>query len=320
MRILITGGSGFVGRAITQQLLSEGHDVRVGSRGGKGPTGAPGVPLDITDAGSVERAMRITRPDAVVHLVGIIAEKRRQTFERVHVEGTRHVLAATPRDTRFIHMSALGAREDSRSGYSRTKAQAERLVRESGLPATIMQPSLIFGPGDDFFGRVLRDLVSKPPVVPVIGDGKFPFRPVSVQDVALAFSRALRRPDTAGRTFALTGPVEYPFTELLRLELAALGKRKRLVHVPQRIMDVLVPAMKILPSPPITTDQYAMLVEGNTADPEPARATFDLPMLRLEDALPDIVGRPGRKSRTANPSARPTERSGTQELEEMSGS
>ncbi|WP_045233983.1 complex I NDUFA9 subunit family protein [Deinococcus pimensis] len=307
MRILVTGGSGFVGRAVVQQLVADGHDVRVGSRGGKGPTGAPGVPLDITDPASVERAVRHARPDAIVHLVGIIAQKGRQTFERVHVEGTRHVIAAAPAGTRLIHMSALGAREDSRSRYSSSKARAERLVRESGLPATIFEPSLIFGPGDDFFGRVLKNLVSQAPVVPVIGDGAFPFRPVSVHDVALAFSRALKRPDTAGRTFVLTGPREYRFDELLKLELAALGKRKRLVRVPLALMNLAVPAMRILPNPPITTDQYAMLVEGNTADPEPARGTFDLPMLRLEDELPVILGT-ARQDRTAGGQGVPGDR------------
>jgi len=207
----------------------------------------------------------------------------------VHVEGTRNVLAATPRGARYVHMSALGAREDSGSRYSSSKARAEALVRASGLDWTIFQPSLIFGVGDDFFGRVLRELVSTAPVVPQIGDGSFPFRPVSVQDVAQAFARAAGSRTGLHGTFALTGPEEFTFRQLLDLELGALGKRKPIVPVPLPLMNLAVPLMQVLPKPPITRDQYAMLKEGNTAPNEPTRGTFDLPMLRIQEYLPQIV-------------------------------
>lgn len=292
MRVLVTGGNGFVGRAVARALRAEGHEVVAGSRRGEGVEGTRGVRLDVTDEASVRKAVSEVRPDAVVHLVGIIAEvaRERQTFERVHVEGTRHLVTALPAGTRLLHMSALGANENSRSGYSASKARAERIVRDSNLRATIFRPSLIFGRGDDFFGRVLKNLVSQGPIVPVIGDGSFKFRPVSAPDVAQAFERALAEPGLAGHTFDLTGPREYRFDDLLRLELAALGKKKPLVNVPLFLMNLAVPAMQILPKPPITRDQYAMLLEGNTADPEPARSAFDLPMRRLEDDLPEIVG------------------------------
>ncbi|GGK86558.1 complex I NDUFA9 subunit family protein [Deinococcus radiotolerans] len=289
MRILVTGASGFVGQAVVKQLVQGGHDVWAGSRRGEAVGAARGVKLDVTDPGSAQRAAGQADPEAVVHLVGIIAEAGDQTFERVHVEGTRNVLAATPRGARYVHMSALGAREDSGSRYSSSKARAEALVRASGLDWTIFQPSLIFGVGDDFFGRVLRELVSKAPVVPQIGDGSFPFRPVSVQDVAQAFARAAGSRTGLHGTFTLTGPEEFTFRQLLDLELGALGKRKPIVPVPLPLMNLAVPLMQVLPKPPITRDQYAMLKEGNTAPNEPARSTFDLPMLRLQDHLPQIV-------------------------------
>lgn len=289
MKILVTGASGFVGRAVTQELLGAGHQVWAGSRRGEGQGAAQGVPLDVTDPGSVQRAVAQADPDAVIHLVGIIQEVGAQTFERVHVEGTRNVLAAAPRRARYVHMSALGAREDSDSRYSSSKARAEALVRASGLGWTIFQPSLIFGVGDDFFGRVLRELVSTAPVVPQIGDGSFPFRPVSVQDVARAFVGALITPQSVGQTYALTGPREYTFRQLLELELRALGKSKPIVPVPLALMNLAVPLMGLLPKPPITKDQYAMLKEGNTAPNEPARTVFGLPMLTLDDQLPQIV-------------------------------
>lgn len=295
MRVLVTGATGFVGQAVVKELQNRGHEVFAGSRSGAaGKAGAVGLTLDVTDPGSVLRAVGQANPEAVIHLVGIITQQGTQTFERVHVEGTRNVLAALPRGARYVHMSALGAREDSSSRYSSSKARAEALVSASGSAFTIFQPSLIFGVGDDFFGRVLRELVSAAPIVPQIGNGQFPFRPVSVQDVSRAFVGALNLPASVGQTYALTGPDEFTFRALLELELAALGKKKPILAVPLALMNLAVPAMQILPKPPITSDQYAMLKEGNTAPNEPARSTFGLPMLHLRDHLPDIVRQSGR--------------------------
>lgn len=288
-RVLVTGASGFVGQAVVAELLGRGHRVYAGSRQGKAVGAAQGLRLDVTDPGSVQRAVGQTDPTAVVHLVGIIQEEREQTFQRVHVEGTRNVLAAVPRAARYLHMSALGADRTSKSRYSATKGQAEELVKRSGLAWTIFRPSLIFGIGDDFFGRVLKELVSAAPVVPQIGNGSFPFRPVSIEDVALAFAGALERPETAAESYDLTGPQEFTFRELLHLELRALGQQKPIVPVPLPLMNLAVPLMQLLPRPPITADQYAMLKAGNTAPNEPARTIFHLPMRQLAEQLPEIV-------------------------------
>lgn len=311
-RVLVTGASGFVGRAVVNELTRRGYDVFAGSRSGRGVGRGVGVKCDVTKAKSVAQAVRDAEPDAVIHLVGIIAEAGKQTFERVHIEGTRNVIAAIreleekreaayknrrgdeverPRPIRYLHMSALGADILSESGYSASKGEAEGLVRISRLPWTIFRPSLIFGVGDDFFGRVLKELVTTAPIVPQIGNGSFPFRPVSIEDVTKAFAEALVRPETIGQTYDLTGPEEFTFRQLLDAEQAALGQQKRVVPVPLALMDRLVPLMNLLPKAPITRDQYAMLKAGNTAPNEPARRALDLPMVRLRDRLPQIVRR-----------------------------
>ena len=305
MNVLVTGATGYVGFHVTEALSQAGHTVIALSRNGKGSSTASGTNLgvhagveyraaDVAAATGLEGAMRGV--DAVVHLVGIIAEKGEQTFERVHVGGTRNVLEAAKKAgvKRYLHMSALGASATAASGYSSSKYRAEELVRASGLNWTIFRPSLIFGRGDDFFGRVLRNLVSQAPVVPQIGDGSFPFRPVWVGDVAAAFVQALGKGEAVGQTLDLVGPKQYTFRELLELETQTLGLKKPFVPVPVFLMDIMVPIMNLAPAlAPITKDQYAMLKAGNTADPGPMQAMFSLELRDLERELPGILGRSG---------------------------
>ena len=305
MNVLVTGATGYVGYHVTQALAAAGHKVVALSRNGQGSHTASGTDLgvhtgveyragDVASGSGLADAMR--GMDAVIHLVGIIAERGEQTFERVHVGGTRNVLEAANKAgiKRYLHMSALGASADAVSGYSSSKFRAEELVRASGLPYTIFRPSLIFGRGDDFFGRVLRNLVSQAPIVPQIGDGSFPFRPVWVGDVASAFTQALEKAPTIGQTYDLVGPKQYTFKELLQLVTQTLGMKKPFVPVPIFIMDIMVPLMNLVPAiAPITKDQYAMLKAGNTADHAPMKAAFNLEWRELERELPGILGKAG---------------------------
>jgi NADH dehydrogenase len=230
--------------------------------------------------------------DAIVYLVGIIREHGDQTFQQAHVDGVRNSLRAAQSAgiRRFVHMSALGAAKGTGSRYFETKAQAEELVQASGLEWTILRPSLIFGPGDDFFGGTLKGLVKAPaPFIPQIGDGHFPFRPVWIGDVAAAFKQSLSLGRTVGSSYDLVGPREYTFHELLLLVREALGSRKPLLPIPLFLMDLVVPLISPLPFSPITKDQYLMLKAGNTADPTPMRSTFRLEERSLEAELPAIL-------------------------------
>ncbi|KGQ22709.2 complex I NDUFA9 subunit family protein [Thermus filiformis] len=285
MRVLVVGGTGFVGRHLVARLLEGGHTPLVLSRkAGELPKGAVHLPGDIT-----REVPELKGVEAAIYLAGIIRE-RGQTFRAVHVEGVRNLLEGMRRAGvgRLLHMSALGARRGTGSRYFETKAQGEELVQGSGLDWTIFRPSLIFGPGDEFFGKILKGLVLAPlPFVPLIGDGGFPFRPVYVGDVAQAFAGALER-GLLGR-FDLVGPKEYTFRELLLLTMEVLGRRKPFLPIPLALMDLLVPLLSPLPFAPITRDQYLMLKEGNTAPfPEALRPLLPEPR-SLEEVLPTYL-------------------------------
>ena len=232
-KVLVTGGTGFVGRAVVGRLRALGFEVRLLSRSGRAGmalaarAGCEVIPGDIGDRAALERACQGV--DAVVHLVGIIAEKGRQTFERVHVSGTEHVVRAAEHAgvKRYIHMSALGCRAEAPSRYHRTKWEAEEIVRRSSLAWTIFRPSVIFGPGDGFVSRLAAFL--RPPFswlqlhsFPLIGGGESLLQPVAVEDVAQAFAAAIAHAGAVGQTYDLAGPERLSLRAILE-ELARAG-------------------------------------------------------------------------------------------------
>ncbi len=280
MNVLVSGGSGFVGREIVRQLVAAGHHVQVLSRGIRRLDPAVrSVRGSVLDPGSLPEAC--AGCDAVVHLVGIISEIGGQTFERVHVDGTRNLLVAARAAgvPRFIHMSALGTRPDAVARYHRTKWAAEESVRASGLDWTIFQPSLVFGPGDHFVGLFAR--ISRwSPVLPVMGDGQALLQPVVVDEVARCFAGALQRPESIGRTFDLCGSERLSFDEVLDAILAATGRRRMKLHIPLPIVRLQAAVMEaVFPrvfrrSSPLNRDQLLMLSEDNVGDPVPASLMF----------------------------------------------
>jgi len=280
MNVLVSGGSGFVGREIVRQLVAAGHRVRVLSRGFcRLDPAVRSVRGSVLDPASLPEAC--AGCDAVVHLVGIISEIGGQTFERVHVDGTRNILAAARAAgvPRFIHMSALGTRPDAVARYHRTKWAAEESVRASGLDWTLFRPSLVFGPGDHFVG--LFERISRwSPVLPVMGDGQSLLQPVAVDEVARCFVGALAEPRSIGRNFDLCGSERLSFDAVLDAILAATGRRRMKLHIPlpiarlqAAVMEVVFPRVFRRPSP-LNRDQLLMLSEDNVGDPVPASQMF----------------------------------------------
>ncbi|KHG64620.1 NADH-ubiquinone oxidoreductase [Thermus sp. 2.9] len=285
MRVFVVGGTGFVGRHLVDRLLQGGHTPIVLSRSSRSlPQGAVFVRGDIT-----REVPDLKGAEAAIYLAGVIRE-RGQSFRAVHVEGVKNLLLAMREAgvERLLHMSALGARKGTGSRYYETKAEGEELVRQSGLKWTIFRPSLIFGPGDEFFGKILRGLVCAPlPFLPLIGDGRFPFRPVYVGDVAEAFALALER--GLFGAYDLVGPKEYTFRELLALVMRTVGRKKPFLPIPLPLMDLLVPLLSPFPFAPITRDQYVMLKEGNTAPPSPELMALLPRPCELAEVLPGYL-------------------------------
>jgi NADH dehydrogenase len=270
--ILLTGGTGFVGRALLPELLKGGSLVRLLARDQARASGLVGdgvefVKGDVTDKASVEAAFdfgggKIT---SVIHLVGILTETGKATVERVHVEGTRNIVEATKRfgAKRYLHVSALGTRAGARSAYHRTKWAAEEIVRSSGLAYTIFRPSVMFGPGDKFT-NVFAGAMRITPVIAVPGDGKGLMQPVYVGDVARFMAFCLKRVETENKIYEVGGPERLTLDAIIDAIAGVLGKKVVKAHVPLALMrPIAMLSEKFLPTPPITRDQLIMLGEDN---------------------------------------------------------
>lgn len=290
MIVAVTGASGFIGRHIVDLLVERAHRPRALLRDPRQrpfarPERVEVVPGSITDAAAVDALVR--GADAVIHLVGIIVEQGPQTFEAVHVEGTRSVVtaAAAAGVRRYVHMSAAGARDTAgATPYHRTKARAESVVRSAGLPFVIVRPAIVSGPGNAPIA-VLAKLHRFLPLVPIFGDGAFPVQPVWIGDVALAFALAAEGhapPDV----YELGGPSVMPYSEFVRAIGRASGHPRPLVRVPLVLVRAAARVFDLLgPRAPITSDQLAMLVEGSVTPHNAIERTFGIAPLDFETGL-----------------------------------
>ncbi len=297
MRVFLTGGTGFVGKAVVRALQSHGVIVRCLVRPGseadlKGFEAIERAPGDVLLPKGMEAAMQGCA--AVIHLVGIIRERpgRGVTFQRLHSLATSNMVSAARKAgiRRFLHMSALGTRPGARSRYHQTKWEAERTVRESGMEWTIFRPSVIYGTGDGFVTMLAR--MVRLPIVPVLGDGRYRLQPVPVGHVAEGFARALELPATIGQTYEAGGPRPYTFNEILDLIGQALGKQRvRKLHQPLWLMRPLVRLLEPLPFFPVTSDQLLMLQEESACDLAPFNRDFDLKPVEFSDGLRQMFRR-----------------------------
>lgn len=278
MKVFLTGAAGFVGGHVLRKLVAEGHSVRALLRF---PPKARSLASDRVEivAGDIVNGFGLDRMagcDAVIHLVGIIAESGKATFERIHHLGTRNVVEAAQRNRipRFIQMSALGVRAEGVSEYQTSKWKGEEAVRQSGIEYCILRPSLIFGPGSGFVAEMLEIMRKAPLFRPVPGNGKPLFRPVFAGDVAHCFVQALTNPAATNQTIDLGGGDELSLNQVLEEIARSAGIRKPAVHIPMPLMFAGATLAQLLPHPPVTIGQLRMLKEGSTCDIGPMKRIF----------------------------------------------
>jgi uncharacterized protein YbjT (DUF2867 family) len=309
VKVLVTGGTGFVGTHLVNRLLQRGHEVAVLARDPRKTRNRYNRPVetvggDVLDRESVAGAA--AGRQAVVHLVGIIHERGAQTFDRMHREATENAVAGAERAgvRRFLHMSAMGTSEDSPSEYGRTKAAGERAVRGSGLAWTIFRPSIIFGPGDGFVSLLAPIVRRNPGFIPVIGPGTTRFQPVSIYDVTRVFADALERPETAGKAYEVGGPDVLTLNDIYREIAAAVGKAgKPLIHFPIWYGRLLARAFEalarrgVLDAPPLTRDQLESLSRDNTGDIVPTLADFPGEWRRFAPGIREYLSSGGHDPR-----------------------
>ncbi|MDH3997546.1 MAG: complex I NDUFA9 subunit family protein [Desulfuromonadales bacterium] len=292
MKVFLTGATGFVGSEVLRQLIAAGHQVRALVRAGSEDKLSEREQVeihhgDVTDRASLDGALEGC--EAVIHLVGIIREfpGRDVTFQRLHVEGTEHILAAAKAQgvRRYLHMSSNGARVDGVSDYHKTKGQAEEAVRASSLDWSIFRPSLIFGPGGEFVS-ILEELIRRIPIVPVLGDGAYRMQPVALEQVAQSFVQALSRPETIGQSYHLGGSESYSYDELLDLTGKAMGRESvGKLHQPLFMLKPMIKLMQHHERFPISFDQLTMLVEGNVCDPKEWAEAFELAPISYAEGI-----------------------------------
>lgn len=271
--VTVFGGSGFIGRHLVRRLAQRGWRVRVAVRHPDSalflkPMGDVGqitpVQANLRDDASVAAA--VADADAVVNLVGILYERGKQGFVAVHHEGAARAAAAARAAgaARFVQMSALGADARSPSLYARTKALGEQAVARAFPGATIFRPSVVFGPEDGFFNRFAA-MAMFSPFLPVVGRPPSGprFQPVFVGDVAEAIARSLDEPDTAGKTYELGGPAVMTLADVLGLVLKWTGRRRIVAWLPTALVRLQASVLELLPVPPLTRDQVALLQSDN---------------------------------------------------------
>jgi uncharacterized protein YbjT (DUF2867 family) len=267
MKVAVTGGTGFVGGRLADRLRASGHEVVViGRRTG----------IDVTDAAALASAFRGC--GAVVHCAGINREIGSQTYERVHVEGTRAVVegARAAGVSRLVMLSFLRARPDGPGPYHQSKWTAEESVRHSGLSWTVVKAGVIFGRGDHMLDHLSRAFHTVP-VFGLVGLTDRPVRPVAVEDVArLLAAAAAGDPRLVDRTVAALGPEELMLGEAVRRVADAVGRRPLFVRLPIVAHRLLAMAFEsAMRVPLVSRAQVEILAEGIVealpfGDPPPA--------------------------------------------------
>ncbi len=274
--VTIFGGSGFLGRHVVRALAKRGYRIRIAVRrpdlaGFLQPMGNVGqiMPMqaNLRDAASVARA--VAGADAVVNLVGILHETRKQRFATVQRDGAKLIAEACAKEgvEQLVQISAIGADINSSSAYAKSKAEGEEAVLQAFPTATIVRPSLLIGNEDDFFNK-FAEMARLSPFLPLVGGGNTNFQPVFVGDVAEVIARGVDGALRSGTIYELGGPEVKSFKSLLELMMRETHQRRLLLPIPFFVATLMGAVFERLPKPVLTRDQVKLLKRDNIVSAE----------------------------------------------------
>ena len=302
--VTVFGGSGFLGRNVVRALAKAGWRIRVAVRSPASayfllPMGTVGqiqvVKCNVRDADQVAAALKGAQ--AAINLTGLLYQRGAQSFEGLHVEAAANIARAAhdAGAATLVHVSAIGADADSRARYAATKGEGEARVREAFPDASILRPSLLFGPEDKFFNKFAW-LARMLPVLPLVGGGHTKFQPLFVGDAASAVLKCVEDTSTRGKTYELGGPTVYSFKELMQVVLAQTHRKRLLVPIPffaAKIKAFFLQGSALLGIEPLLTmDQVELLKTDNVVHAGAAAiADLGIAPVALEAIVPSYLWR-----------------------------
>lgn len=284
--IVVTGGSGYIGSYIVWELVKAGEQVRVmvhNTERAKQEGRLAGLPVewvqgDVTRPETLAAVMQ--GASAVIHTVAIAIEKGGRTYEEINFTGTVNVVDAAKAAgvQRFLNMCQLGADSSLPYRFLASKGKAQEYVAQSGLDWTAFRPSSVWGPEDEFANSFARLIPLTPIIFPIIGDENARFESVYVGDVAATVVKTLHDPTTRHQEYELGGPEILTLEEIERRTLRALGKKRKLIHMPMGLIRLAVTGMEtLLPSPPVTRSLLELLAVPNVTSNNQLRRFVDQP-------------------------------------------
>jgi uncharacterized protein YbjT (DUF2867 family) len=282
--ILITGATGYIGRHLVLRLVDQGERPRCLVRDTKRAANvlpADKVELiqgDTTQPTSLKAALNGV--ETVVHAAFITADHKQSagnTYAETNVQGTSYLVKAAKEAgvKRIVEVSGLGTKPDKPGSYMQGRFLAEKMVKDSGLDWTIIQPSVLFGKGAPFI-KGLADLIRSAPVVPLIGGGKILFQPIYVEDVVTVILKVLADPaGTNKKTYVIGGPAYYSFTQVIDILLHVMHKSRIKAPAPMPLVGIGAAVMEaLLPKPPLTKAAMTLFTFNNTTDLQSVERDF----------------------------------------------
>ncbi|MGB0751197.1 MAG: complex I NDUFA9 subunit family protein [Gammaproteobacteria bacterium] len=304
--IAMIGGTGFIGGIIAAQLSREGYRLKLLTRARERAKRHIVLPtLELVEADVHDEAVlreHLNGAKAVINLTGILNESRAGDFNRVHAELPAKIVSACKSVgvSRLLHMSALKAASDAPSQYLRSKAAGERAVTDSAdhLNVTVFRPSVVFGPGDDFFNRFAAITEMVPIALPLACAGAR-FSPVYVGDVANAFVKSLDDKSTYGQGYNLCGPNTFTLAEIVRYTMAQLGIQRSIIPLGASLSRLQAFFMERIPGKPFSTDNYRSMLVPSTCDGDDL-VRLGIDATKVDAVVPTYLG---KRNRLGNNSA-----------------